>query len=119
MDKESIYERQKIDTNCNDCKHMERNIDKFKSFSTLQDDWDVMFHKWAQERMRLKASAELNKGDVDGFKRFLKLADNLKFSPTPKSRINYGTCTKKQIEVTFLPNQCVPKNQECFTHRKD
>ena len=30
MDKESIYELQKIDCNCNDCFHFARNIEKTK-----------------------------------------------------------------------------------------
>ena len=32
MDKESIYELQKIDCNCNDCKFMVRDFEKFKKW---------------------------------------------------------------------------------------
>jgi hypothetical protein len=35
MDKESIYELQKIDCNCNDCKYLQRDIVKYKSFDHL------------------------------------------------------------------------------------
>jgi hypothetical protein len=35
MDKESIYELQKIDCNCNDCKFMQRDLQKYKSFDWL------------------------------------------------------------------------------------
>lgn len=35
MDKESVYELQKIDCNCNDCKHMDRDFEKYKSFDYL------------------------------------------------------------------------------------
>jgi hypothetical protein len=35
MDKESIIELQKIDCNCNDCKYLHRDIEKYKSFDHL------------------------------------------------------------------------------------
>jgi hypothetical protein len=35
MDKESIILLQKIDCNCNDCKFMIRDFDKYKSFDNL------------------------------------------------------------------------------------
>lgn len=34
-------------------------------------------------------------------------------------RINYGTCSKLNKEVTFIPNWCQIETQECFKHRKD
>lgn len=34
MDRESIIELQKIDCNCNDCKHFERDIEKTKKLNT-------------------------------------------------------------------------------------
>lgn len=38
MDKDSIIELQKIDCNCNDCKHMVRDFNKYKSFDSLYTD---------------------------------------------------------------------------------
>lgn len=35
MERDSIIELQKIDCNCNDCKYMQRDIVKFKSFNYL------------------------------------------------------------------------------------
>ncbi len=35
VSKESILELQKIDANCNDCKYMERDVEKYKSFDHL------------------------------------------------------------------------------------
>ena len=35
MDKDSLYELQKIDCNCNDCKFMVRDFEKYKSFNWL------------------------------------------------------------------------------------
>jgi hypothetical protein len=38
MDKDSIYELQKIDCNCNDCAYMVRDLERFKSFDYLHTD---------------------------------------------------------------------------------
>ena len=38
MSKESIYELQKIDCNCNDCAFMQRNFEKYNSFDKLYTD---------------------------------------------------------------------------------
>ncbi len=35
MDKESVYELQKIDCNCNDCGFMVRDFEKYRSFDHL------------------------------------------------------------------------------------
>jgi hypothetical protein len=35
MDKDSVFELQKIDCNCNDCTYMVRDLEKFKSFDYL------------------------------------------------------------------------------------
>lgn len=54
MDKESIIELQKIDCNCNDCKFMVRDIEKFKSFD----------HLYSNEK---RASYRINYGDCTKF----------------------------------------------------
>jgi len=38
MTKESVIELQKIDCNCNDCKHLERDIAKYNSFNHLYEN---------------------------------------------------------------------------------
>lgn len=40
MDKESIYLLQKIDCNCNDCRHMVRNNEKKRSYDLQAGDQD-------------------------------------------------------------------------------
>lgn len=37
MNKESIIALQKIDCNCNDCKHMVRDLERFHSYDHLHD----------------------------------------------------------------------------------
>lgn len=69
MDRESLYELQLIDCNCNDCKFMNRDL-----------------------------SRPPQKG-----------------VPSP---INYGSCTKFNKPVSFIPATCQIETQECFEHRK-
>ncbi len=82
MDKQSLIELQKIDANCNDCKHMDRDFEKYKSFDHLY-------------------------------------ADKNGKPSNPSHRIHYGFCKKKVIPVSFIPNTCMPNNQECFEHRRE
>lgn len=81
-DKESIFELQKIDCNCNDCKFMQRDFEKFKSFDKLHTN-------------------EI--GQVT----------------RPSHRQNYGTCSKFNKPVSFIPNTCQLHTQQCFEHRKE
>ena len=64
LDPESRYQLQCIDTNCNDCIHLMRDISR------------------------------------------------------SKSKIKRGQCKKKSIEVSFMPNCCMPENDGCFHHRR-
>jgi hypothetical protein len=45
MDKESIYELQKIDCNCNDCKFMIRDIEKRKQYDHLHEGQKNASHR--------------------------------------------------------------------------
>lgn len=79
MDKDSIFELQKIDCNCNDCAFMVRDIEKKKR-------WD---------------NTELHSDQKNA-----------------SHRINYGSCTLLNKEVSFIPNTCQIETQNCFKHRK-
>ena len=76
MSLEGAYELQLIDTNCNDCKHMKRDIQKRKSYDYLHE------------------------GQINA-----------------SHRVNYGRCAKLSKDVSFVPNRCVPENENCFEHR--
>lgn len=92
MDKESIIELQKIDCNCNDCKFMVRDIEKFK--------------EWQEKRMKQQLDEHNRRKSGKQFQ-------------YERSSIQYGSCTKFGKEITFIPNHCQPENQLCFQHRKD
>lgn len=98
MDKESIYELQKIDCNCNNCKYMIRDSDRFKK--------SLEFHRKLQ---------------LDEYEKRQKKDPNRKEFQFDKSAasINYGNCTKFNKPVSFIPDTCQIDTQECFKHRKD
>jgi hypothetical protein len=56
MDKESIYELQKIDCNCNDCKFMIRDIEKRKQYDYLHEG-----QKNAKHRINYGKCSKFNK----------------------------------------------------------
>lgn len=56
MNKQSIIELQKIDCNCNDCKFMIRDLEKFKSLDYLHKGQEKASH-----RIHYGACDKLNK----------------------------------------------------------
>jgi hypothetical protein len=79
MDKESIFELQKIDCNCNDCIFMIRDFEKMKSFDHL--------HKG-----ELKASHRINYGNCT------KLNKQVTFIPNT-CQLNTRECFKHRRET--------------------
>jgi hypothetical protein len=106
-----MIELQLIDTNCNDCKFMLRNVYKKRYFDKFKEDID-----------RKVFSRELNKDLFVAYaerdNKALKKLLAKECKPTNVVPINYGYCKKKEIEVSFLPGTCCPQNSECFEHRK-
>lgn len=119
MDKVSRYELQKLDCNCNDCFFLERDLEKLNWWRNRQYRWDIVDFIKFKRRLRLKASDNLSRGNVEAYKNLIKQADELKFQKSSKSKVAYGFCQKKQKDVSFISNQCVPEHQECFQHRID
>lgn len=74
-------ELQLIDTNCNDCIHMVRDLAKYKAYDDIYRN---------------------SEGKVTN----------------PSYRVNYGFCKAKNEDVSFIPNNCMPQNANCFIHRK-
>ena len=99
MDKESRYELQKVDCNCNDCKFMVRDLDKYNESVALHHKWQLDYFNAIKEKTK------------DETMRF-------QFDRN-EAMINYGWCQTFNQEVTFIPNVCQLDTQECFTHRKD
>lgn len=108
MDKDSAYELQKIDCNCNNCGFMQRDFELFKKWEEWHKEQEMK--GFNRERLKLLASPsaeEQQKGRTMVFqfeKRYL---------------LNYGWCTQFDKTVSFIPNVCQLHTQQCFVHRKD
>lgn len=121
MDKESIFELQKIDCNCNDCIFMIRNVDKFKESQEHHLKMQSDYFKTLRSKVVEKANFwKYKKNDLEKYSDIAMEADRMKFQfDKSAAMINFGTCTKLNKEVQFIPNTCQLDTQECFKHRKD
>ncbi len=98
MDLESRIELQKIDCNCNDCKYMVRDLEKFKKSKQWHYDLQLNYFNLIKEKTK------------DETMRF-------EFDSSVAS-IQYGNCSKFNKPVSFIPNICQLETQECFEHRR-
>jgi len=119
MTSESLIELQKIDCNCNNCKYMIRNIDKFNK--------SIEFHRKLQldnfnnnkNKLIVKSNFYKNRfNDLELWDKLLTQADKLVFQFNKNEiTIQYGKCDKLKKDVSFIPNTCQLKTQKCFEHR--
>ena len=99
MDKGSIYELQKIDCNCNDCKFMERDFETYKK-------WEQFHRELQLKEFNLKKERE-------------EIRSNAQFQFDKVGLLQYGKCKRFQKDISFIPNICQLETQECFEHRRD
>jgi len=121
MDKESIFELQKIDCNYNDCIFMQRDIEKFKKSQEHHLKMQSDYFQTLKNKVIEKANFwRYKKGDLEKWSDIAMEADRMKFQfDKSAAMINFGKCTKLDKEVQFIPNTCQLDTQECFKHRKD
>lgn len=124
MDRQALIELQKIDCNCNDCIFMVRDQERFKE--SLADH-----QRWQQDYFNTKKQNLLNKAaeyedptkykyNLDKARSLRAEANRMRFQFDKKeASINYGDCTKLKKPVSFIPNTCQIKTQECFKHRRE
>lgn len=80
MDKESIFELQKIDCNCNDCGFMERNNDEFKASLERHYKWQMDHFNTRKNKLITKAKWYKDKFyDLEMWNNLLIEAENMKF----------------------------------------
>lgn len=118
-DKESIYELQKIDCNCNNCFFLKRDIEKY--YAVLeQDKKDQLWLFENKKRRAFEKANELIKRNREKGLLALEAANKLSYSyqgdPNPTL---YGKCKKFDKDVSFRVNTCQLDTQDCFLHRKD
>lgn len=124
MTKESKYELQLIDCNCNDCKFMQRDIPKYNHSKTLHHLWNRRYFDVLNKKKLDKAQKWLDKLEDEGVNEWEKAlflieeVNNAKFMFNNDAHISFGDCTKFKKPVQFIANTCQLDTQDCFEHRK-
>lgn len=108
MDKESTYLLQLIDCNCNNCGYMDRDFEAYKKWYDFH--YNISKNDFEREKKRLLDS---------GIPELIVETNKMKFQFEKRYLLNYGTCTKFEKKVSFIPDTCQLETQECFLHRKD
>lgn len=120
MTKESRYELQKIDCNCNDCFFLKRDVTRYEQALAKDKELDLWLFENKKARAIHKAKKKIAQGQKKKGEIALKEALAMKYSyqsyPIPQL---YGHCNKFNKEITFTPNILQLENQNCFEHRKD
>jgi len=113
-------ELQDLDANCNNCKHMVRDADKFKVSLEKHHKWQFDYFNTMKRKMVEKAKWWKDKeNDLEKYNDLLMEADRMKFQFDKSTcAINYGHCSKFDKPVSFIPNTCQLDTQECFENRK-
>ena len=117
--KESLIELQNIDCNCNDCKFMDRDFDKFSKWK----EWNMGIQLENHEKEKAKAINEaqmvIGRGDEKSGNGMMRIALKMKFQFDKSMLMIYGRCSKLDKELCFLPNTCQIETQKCFEHRRN
>lgn len=123
MDKESIYELQKIDCNCNNCGHLTRDAQEFERSLERHHRWQLDHFNTVKNNLLEKAKFYRKRGREDDEKKARNCevqAEKMKFQfSKAEAKLNYGHCGKLNKPVSFIPDTCQLHTQECFEHRKD
>jgi len=115
LTKESAYELQLIDCNCNNCGHMERDFEtynKWEAYKRWQDKLEF-------DKKKAKAIEEAHTAnDYEAQNTLLAKAMKMQFQFDKSKLLQYGNCKKLSKNVSFIPNTCQIETQSCFEHRK-
>lgn len=114
-DRSALLGLQQIDCNCNDCIFMQRDqvtYNHWKERRRASDEADF-------EVAKAKAVAEAHAvADESNRRGMVRVAEKMRFVFDGAGLISYGTCTKFNKAVSFLPGTCQIETQACFLHRK-
>ena len=120
MTKESTYNLQRIDCNCNDCYFMVRDFEKYTTSLELHQTWQFTAFELKKNNLIKKSEEWAVKEEYIKATELVNEANNLRFIfDRSKVLLNYGNCSKFQKEVSFIPNTCQIETQKCFIHRRD
>ena len=99
---------------------MYRNADRFNDSVAFHYKMQLDHFENERERQVDNMIEWANKHENDKALRVWRQIDKMKFIfDKSVCKINYGTCTKYNKPVSFVPNTIQLETQECFKHRKD
>ena len=119
-----MVEAQNIDCNCNNCFFMVRDMEKFKASLEQHKKWQLTYFNTLKDNLLDKAAWWQNKKNLNyDFEKGIRLrkeANKMRFQFNKKEvSINYGSCSKKDIAISWVPNTCQLDTQECFKNRRE
>jgi hypothetical protein len=120
MNKESVIELQKIDCNCNDCRYMTRDLDRYAQSVTLHERWQRDYFEAIKQNLIFKSLWWAERGEYSKSDVLKKEAESMVFQfDRKKASINFGKCEKYGGSlVSFIPNTIQLNTQHCFEHRR-
>lgn len=120
MTKESIYELQRIDCNCNDCYFLTRDLAKFEEALQQHHKWQLDYFNVIKQKKIEKIAYWNERFEFDKAETLQKDVNEMKFQFNRKvCSINFGHCDKFDKPISFIPGVCQIDTQKCFVHRKD
>lgn len=116
------FELQMIDTNCNNCFFMVRDIGKFKKWEQhhreeAEKDFQAEKKKAIEDAQKVISEGETPNDRKSG-EGMLRIAMKMRFEFQKNNLVQYGHCSKLNKPVHFQPLVNSPQNQTCFIHRK-
>lgn len=118
MNKESRYQLQCIDCNCNDCKFMVRDFDALELSKKKSRDYYAWSYRFRRRYFWDEAQKKLKKGKLKKYRGLLRERARIGLDTSYKSGLSFGNCIKFNKPVSFIPNTCQLETQECFEHRR-
>ena len=116
----SSIELDKLDANCNNCKFMKRDMERFNQSLEQHNKWQLDYFNVIKSKLIEKAKERELQGDIKLHDTLIKEAEDMRFQFDRKeAAIQYGTCEFLNKPISFLPNTLQIETQKCFKHRKD
>ena len=119
--KESKYEEQKINCNCNDCIYLERDfiaLEESKKRNRSYYAWSYKYRR-CNKLKRAKKALEGTETNQKRHDALLEERSNLSLDTSFRSGLSFGKCRKLEKDITFIPNLLQIETQGCFKHRLD
>ena len=112
-----MIDLQNLDCNCNNCKHLVRDLDKSNKWKEFHRGYQRHLFDIKVTNLREKADAYRRKWELEKFEALHNEADKMRFQFEKKPlTLSYGICGDN--DITFIPNTLQLTTQKCFINRK-